>query len=138
MRERRKDLRYRAVALRAALLLDDGSQPLVVRDVSRSGICLLHSAALPAGDQRRVELMLELGDEQFSEPVQLPMRIVWSTPLPSGEVQLGAAFDQLDVQQKQALSSILYFLSRDVALDDRGRPNFRTGLVPAIPVEDGK
>lgn len=138
MRERRKDLRYRAVALRAKLLLDDGSQPLTVRDISKSGICLLHSAPLPTGDRRRVELMLELGDEQFSEPVALPMRVVWSTELPDGQVQLGAAFDQLDSGQQQTLESILYFLSRDVALDEEGRPSFRTGLAPAISLEEAE
>ena len=134
--ERRQSLRYRAVGLRAALLLDDGDKtPLEVRDMSRSGICLLHTAALPSGESRRVELMLELGEGQFSEPVALPMRVVWATPLGEGEVQLGAAFEPLDAHQQQAVSSMLYFLSRDVALDDEGRPAFRTGLAPALSLD---
>ncbi len=119
------------------LLLDDGEIALEVKDLSRTGICLLHSAALPVGDRRRIQLMLELGEAEFSKPVEVPLRIVWSTSLSEGEVQLGAAFDNLDTAQQQHIESLIFFLTRDVALDAQGRPAFRTGLVPAVSAGGG-
>lgn len=138
MEERRQDLRYRAVRLRASLVLDDGSQPLTVKDVSKSGICFLYKAALPRGETRRLRLMLELGPERFSEALELQMRVVWATALGADDVQIGAAFAELDARQQRLLDDVLYFLTRDVAEDENGRPAFRTGLVAAVDVGESE
>jgi hypothetical protein len=131
MEERRAEARYRAVKLVCYLVLDDDSQPLEVKDISRTGICLSHSADLPRGETRRIQLVLELGANEFSEPLELMMKVVWSTPL-DDRVQIGGKFEALEDSQARALETVIMLLTRDVSLDPAGRPAFRTGLVTAL------
>jgi len=125
--ERRETTRYRAVELQAELLLDDGSQQIHAEDISKGGICFIYKAPLPLGDQRSVRLILELGPDQFSEPLDLAVRIIWSTPI-DDSFQIGAAFNEMKPAAAQELETLIYLLTRDVKDDPNGRLRFRTGL----------
>ncbi|MCA9672970.1 MAG: PilZ domain-containing protein [Myxococcales bacterium] len=132
MDDRRNDSRFRAVELKIGLLLDDGERGVESRDISKGGVCFTHCARLPLGERRRLRLMLDLGQDRFSEPLEIEARVVWCTELSPDRFQVGAAFDALDGVHAQALQQLLYLLSREVSEDERGRLRFRTALVPAI------
>lgn len=99
------------------------------RDLSRGGL-----SAIVTGDVRRgalveVRLALRLEAGHTSEPLVVPARVVWSTPLAGGR-QLGLAFLTLTADQAADLELFVRFLEdgRDVGIDVRpARGVFDTG-----------
>ena len=83
------------------------------RDLSRSGICIITTDALPAGGQLRIELVLLLGSTSSSEPLALRARVVWCTAI-AGAFQVGAMFDRLTVKESAFLDMFLRYLDGSI------------------------
>jgi hypothetical protein len=115
----RRDRRY-VVDVDATVHLPEG-QPLKARtrDVSRNGICLVASQALPVGTQVNLELVLSFGNNSYSEPLTLTGRLVWCTNL-AGSFQVGAMFEDLTDQQDQFLEMFLQYLDGTLSPQDEG------------------
>ncbi len=123
-----------------------GGRKLIARtrDLSRSGICLITSAAIPPAEKLRIELVLLLGSASSSEPLPLRARVVWCTPI-AGAFQIGAMFDTLTAKESAFLDMFLRYLDGsilpagaemeivgelDVVIED-GEPAVPAGAPPA-------
>jgi hypothetical protein len=112
----RRDRRY-VVDVDATIHLPEGDVKARTRDVSRNGICLVATQAMPVGALVGIELVLSFGNNSFSEPLNLSGRLVWCTNL-SGSFQVGAMFEDVTDQQDQFLEMFLQYL--DGTLSPRG------------------
>ena len=79
------------------------------RNVSRTGLSAGVDRPLPSGLSVNVRLSLVFDEDTFSEPLVLPARVVWCTPL-GDDFQLGAAFMSLDGDQQSYLAMFLRYL----------------------------
>ncbi len=81
-------------------------------NLSRGGLCAI-VAALPApiatGTEIEVDLQLVFDEATHSEPLRLPARIVWCTPVDDMH-QIGVAFKPLDARRIDYLTMFLRFL----------------------------
>lgn len=87
-------------------------------NVSRGGFCAIVDKAIGRGRVIRASLSLVFDEETFSEPLELPARVVWSTSLGEVEHQLGLQFLALDADQKAFLDMFLRYLEEGEALRD--------------------
>jgi hypothetical protein len=83
------------------------------RDLSRSGICIITTEALAAGEKLRIELVLLLGNSSSSEPLPLRARVVWCTAIASA-FQIGAMFDTLTVKESAFLDMFMRYLDGSI------------------------
>lgn len=79
-------------------------------------------------------MALVFGENAFSEPLSVPGKIIWCTPVDGG-YQMGAAFAPLDVQTKQYLEMFLNFLengfqSEEDQQENNGKLNEQTQQHP--------
>jgi hypothetical protein len=87
-----------------AKLLDGRSQ-----NVSRGGLCAQMPAAVAVGTALDVDLVLVFDDDALSEPLRLPARCVWCTPVDEGH-QVGLVFRSLQPDQVEYLALFLRYL----------------------------
>lgn len=87
------------------------------RNLSRGGLSAAVAGELPRGARVDVRIALRLEAGHTSEPLTLPARVVWSTPL-GGARQLGLAFLPLTREQAADLELFVRFL--DDGRDDVG------------------
>jgi hypothetical protein len=80
------------------------------KNVSKGGICVHADAAMPVGAAITVELALIFDEGNVSEPLELPARVAWSTPLDDG-AQIGLSFRGLSADQTKYLDMFLRFLA---------------------------
>lgn len=78
-------------------------------NVSRGGLAATVVQALAPGESITVRLSLVFDEETFSEPLDLPARIVWCTPI-ADSYQIGAAFLSLSSDQRTYLGMFLRYL----------------------------
>lgn len=83
------------------------------RDLSRSGICIVTTAALASGEKLRIELVLLLGSGSSSEPLALRARVVWCTAI-AGAFQIGAVFDGITGKESAFLDMFLRYLDGSI------------------------
>ncbi len=83
------------------------------RDLSRSGICLITSRALPSGENLFVELVLLIGTTSESEPLPLRARVVWCTAI-ADVFQVGAMFSGLSAKEMGFLDMFLRYLDGSI------------------------
>jgi PilZ domain-containing protein len=81
-------------------------------NLSRGGLCAVIDA-LPAplatGADVEVDIQLVFDEATTSEPLRLPARIVWCTPVDDTH-QIGLAFKPLDAHRTEYLTMFLRFL----------------------------
>jgi hypothetical protein len=98
------------VDVQAAVHTSDGRRLMArTRDLSRSGICLITSQALPSGERLTVELVLLIGSNSESEPLPLRAHVVWCTAI-ARSFQIGAMFDSLSQKEAGFLDMFLRYL----------------------------
>ncbi len=85
-------------------------------NVSRGGFCAIVDRPIGRGQLIRASLSLVFDEETFSEPLELPARVVWSTSLGDEEHQLGLQFLPLDADQKAFLEMFLRYLEEGEAV----------------------
>lgn len=114
--QRRKHPRF-AVDMEAKVLTALGTHKARTRDLSRGGLCFVLPMPLKVGMDFSIEMSLIFGENTFSEPLTVPGKIIWCTPVEGG-YQMGASFLSTDGQTKQYLEMFLNFLANGV--DDEG------------------
>lgn len=78
-------------------------------NVSRGGLAATADRAIAPGEVVTVRMALVFDEDTFSEPLDLPVRVVWCTQL--AEVyQLGVAFLALSSDQRTYLEMFLRYL----------------------------
>ncbi|MFT3697586.1 MAG: PilZ domain-containing protein [Kofleriaceae bacterium] len=98
------------------------------QNVSRGGLCATVTEDVPNGTDCEVSIVLVFDNDQQSEALKVPARIVWSTNVDDGH-QVGVMFRALTTQLNQYLSIFLKYLDgqkaekrpKNVPLDDRFR-----------------
>lgn len=111
-----------AIILHVATGLCEGR----TRNLSRGGLCANIADALPVGTECDISIVLMFDDNQHSEPLRLPGRVVWSTELDNAH-HVGVAFRPLDATLQQHLAVYLRYLEqkgterrpRDLPVDER-------------------
>ena len=78
-------------------------------NVSRGGLCANLADPIPVGADIEVDLILVFDDEAHSEPLRLPARVVWCTPVDDAN-QVGVVFRALDVERAEYLGLFLRYL----------------------------
>jgi len=97
------------------------------RNVSRGGLCATLAEEIAAGVSIELDLQLVFAGERQSEPLRLPARIAWCTPI-DDHYQVGVQFLPLHEETAADLTMFLRFL------DGLGIPDPATAAVrPARP-----
>jgi hypothetical protein len=78
-------------------------------NLSRGGLCLELDEPIASGTWVEVRIALIYQDEERSEPLALPARIVWCTPLGAG-YQVGVQFRRLSFHQSAYLDLFLSYI----------------------------
>ena len=128
----RRDCRYVVDVDATVRLPEGGDLKTRTRDLSRNGICLVATQAMPVGAVVGIELVLSFGNNSFSEPLNLTSRLVWCTNL-ADSYQVGAMFEDVTDQQDQFLEMFLQYL--DGTLSPRGEED-DIASDPGHPDED--
>jgi Tfp pilus assembly protein PilZ len=86
------------------------------RNVSRGGLCVELGEAVAPGQEVEIRMALLFEDDEMSEPLGLPARVVWCTPL--GRVyQIGGQFRALSRHQAAYLDLFLSYIDAARAPD---------------------
>ena len=109
------------------------------RNASRGGLAAEVERPLPPGLTIQVRMSLVFGEDSFSEPLELPARVVWCTPI-GDKFQLGASFIGLSAEKQSYLAMFLRYL--DAGHDEEPPPEpgwERQGVSrqPSDPFEEG-
>jgi len=79
------------------------------RNISRGGLCLDVDDVVDSGDDVDVRIALIFHDQHVSEPLGLPARVVWCTPL--GKLhQVGCKFAALAPEEAAYLDLFLSYI----------------------------
>jgi PilZ domain len=99
-----------AVELSAELEIPSGRiHRGLARNLSRGGICFETTGVLAAGDEVVVRVRLIFDEDRTSEPLELPARVVWCTPLGDAQ-QIGTQFLPLSQDRSTYLDMFLRYL----------------------------
>lgn len=79
------------------------------RHISRDGFSVLIDAPVLPGNIVRVRMSLVFDKDTFSEPLELPARVVWCTPI-GDHYQLGTSFLALGHEKQSYLAMFLRYL----------------------------
>ncbi|ACY15773.1 PilZ domain-containing protein [Haliangium ochraceum] len=83
-------------------------------NVSRGGLAATVPRAMPPGENITVRLSLVFDEDTFSEPLDLPARVVWCTQL-DDKYQLGIALLPLSSDQRTYFDMFLRYLEEGLA-----------------------
>ncbi|HLU67807.1 MAG TPA: PilZ domain-containing protein [Kofleriaceae bacterium] len=90
----------------------------VSRNLSRGGLCLESGEEVPAGEEVDVRITLVFDVDRTSEPLRLPARVVWCTPLGDAH-QIGTQFRPLTFEQSTYLDMFLRYLEEPARIAAR-------------------
>lgn len=79
------------------------------RNVSRGGLCAEVDEEIAAGCSIELDLQLVFGDDRQSEPLRVPARIAWCTPI-DDHYQVGVQFLPMHEETTADLTMFLRFL----------------------------
>ena len=79
------------------------------QNVSRGGLCADLSDAVAVGTELEVALQLVFENEEHSEPLRIPARVVWCTTVDEG-FQIGIAFKPLTNELGKLVTLFLSYL----------------------------
>ncbi|MBA3542073.1 MAG: PilZ domain-containing protein [Deltaproteobacteria bacterium] len=107
-RSEREHPRY---AHEAAISLHFGKQVIEGRsnNVSRGGLSATLAKPIPPGTNVEIDLVLVFDEDTQSEPLRLPARIAWCTPVDEGH-QVGLMFHNMDTERVEYLTLFLKYL----------------------------
>ncbi len=108
---------YPRFAIEAAieLVTAAGSTKGRTKNVSRGGLAANVSRPIPPGLKVDVRMSLVFDEDTFSEPLVLPARVVWCTPI-RDDFQLGASFMQLGSEEQSYLAMFLRYLQEGMEI----------------------
>jgi hypothetical protein len=87
------------------------------RNVSRGGLCAATRSSVRIGADVEARITLVFKGGAVSEPLVLPMRIVWCTAMGS-EFQVGCSFLGVTAEQRQYLEVFLKYLEEGAAAEE--------------------
>jgi Tfp pilus assembly protein PilZ len=118
----RPEREYPRYAHEAAITLNTPGCAISGRtsNVSRGGLCAALSEQIAVGTEIEVDIQLVFEDDMQSEPLRVPGRIVWCTPVDDGH-QVGIRFLPLDSERTEYLTMFLRFLDDDSDATDSKR-----------------
>jgi hypothetical protein len=102
------------------------------RDISRSGLCLVSTQALPKEKEIGLELVLKFGEDGLSEPLHLRGKVVWCTAI-FGHYQIGVKFLDADHEEARNLEMFLGFLDGSLSASDLFSGDEETTDKPSDP-----
>lgn len=85
------------------------------KNVSRGGLAANVERPLPPGLRVDVRMSLVFDEGTFSEPLVLPARVVWCTPL-GHTFQVGTAFLPMTTDQRSYLAMFLRYLKEGMQI----------------------
>jgi hypothetical protein len=97
-------------------------------NVSRGGLAATVDRASLPGEVATIRMALVFDEDTFSEPLDLPVRVVWCTQL-ADVYQLGLAFLALSSDQRTYLEMFLRYLEegamrhRDTSMSESDEPD---------------
>jgi len=100
-------------AIDAEVTLSGPTGPLArgrTRNLSAGGLCAVVSHPIARGTTLEVSISLVFEEHGLSEPLSLPVRVVWCTSFVAGE-QVGLAFLPLRREQASYLDMFIRFLT---------------------------
>jgi hypothetical protein len=106
-----------AVDIQVSVSADKKSVSAHTRDISRSGVCLVSTQALPREKEIGLELVLKFGEGGLSEPLQMRGKVVWCTAI-FGHHQIGVKFLDTDREQLRNLDMFLGFLDGSLSAEE--------------------
>jgi hypothetical protein len=106
-----------AIELEVSLHTPDDVVDGRTRDLSRGGLCVRAETSLPVGTECLVRLALVFSENQFSEHLELPATVMWSTRLGSLH-QIGVKFGALAEETRGYLDLFMKFLEGEDDDDD--------------------
>lgn len=107
----RPEREYPRYAHEAAVTLYAPGQEVTgrTRNMSRGGLSATLLPAIPVGTDVEIDVQLVFHDDRHSEPLRLPGRVVWCTPIDEDH-QVGIQFRALDKQTAEYLTMFLRYL----------------------------
>lgn len=87
------------------------------KNVSRGGLAANVERPIPPGLRVDVRMSLVFDEDTFSEPLVLPARVVWCTPL-GPMFQLGASFLPMSNEQRSYLAMFLRYLKEGMQVQE--------------------
>lgn len=108
----RRESRH-SVDVNARLTVGGKRVAVRTRDISRSGICLISETEVPRDQEVGISLVLSLGTEATSEPLDLPGLTAWCTAM-FGKFQIGIRFVSLDRDHRRYLDLFMRFIEGEV------------------------
>jgi hypothetical protein len=103
------------------------------KNVSEGGLAANVTRPVPPGSQVLVRMSLVFDEDSFSEPLALPARVVWCTPI-GAMFQLGASFLPMSGEKQSYLAMFLRYLEGTLQMPEQ-RPGQQD--VAAKPDDDG-
>jgi hypothetical protein len=101
---------YPRYAIKAEIeVLDPVSMKGTARNMSRGGLCADFAQEIVAGTNVELRLWLVFDTDSFSEPLDVPARVVWCTGM-GRRFQIGAQWRVLNSEQLSYLEMFLRFL----------------------------
>lgn len=104
-----------AIEAEVELVTAAGSTRGRTKNVSRGGLAADVERPVPPGLRVDVRMSLVFDEDTFSEPLVIPARIVWCTPV-KDKFQLGAAFMPMSGEQVSYLAMFLRYLQEGLAM----------------------
>lgn len=92
------------------------------KHVSRDGFSVLVEQPIAPGNRVRVRMSLVFDEDTFSEPLELPARVVWCTPI-GDHYQLGTSFLALSEDNQSYLAMFLRYLQGEGEVDPAASQN---------------
>ena len=90
-------------------------------NLSRGGLCAELAQPIAPGTEVAVDIQLIFEDERQSEPLRLPGRVMWCTPI-HGAYQVGLTFRRLDADCSVYLMMFLRYLDPGKSHERDARP----------------
>ena len=106
-----------AIEAEIELVTAAGSTRGRTKNVSRGGLAAYVERPVPAGLRVDVRMSLVFDEDTFSEPLELPARIVWCTPV-GDKFQLGTAFMPMTSEQVSYLAMFLRYLEEGMSMHE--------------------
>jgi PilZ domain-containing protein len=118
----RSEREYPRYAHEAAITLNTPDRAISGRtcNMSRGGLSATLSEQITVGTAIELDIQLVFTDDQQSEPLRVPARIVWCTSVDEGH-QVGVSFLPLDSERSEYLTMFLRYLD-DGEPDDDAKP----------------
>jgi Tfp pilus assembly protein PilZ len=107
--EARVHPRY-ALEIDAEIAFDGERYPARTRNVSSGGLSVLADRPVPVGQEVTVAISLLFDEQAMSEPLPLRGRVVWCTPLETGQHQVGVTFVGLTGDQRVYLELFMRYV----------------------------